>query len=456
MSDLLSDAERPEKLPTTIGLFSAFLLLVGSVIGSGVFLVAAEIAQSLSSPAQAILVWIVAGLISLAGALIFAELGALYPVAGGQYVFLQKAYHPIVGFLFGWTLVLVIQTGSIAAVAVGFARFFSHLVELGPHGLKLTASILIVVLTLFNFMGLRRGLWLLDSVTSLKIIALVALGGACVLLPLHSHEPIVRSVSKPSSFEAAAFGVALIAAFWSYDGWANLSFVASEVKKPERNLPLATLMGISCVTTLYALVNWGYYRVLSVEQIAHSSFVADDAAHRVLGAGGGRWLTFLVILSALGCVNAQILSGARVLYAMGADGSLPSFVSRIGKKSHSPNVALGLQGIWTLVLVWSGSYDQLFTYVIFAAFLFYGLTAYAVIRLRKKESCAVRPYRVPFYPVLPIAYVAFAAWFMVNSMVSKPKESLAGVAILFSGLPVYFLMKSVRKRKTLQSLQSSN
>lgn len=455
MSSRVDDLNSIEKLPSTIGFFSAFLLLVGSVIGSGVFLVASDIAQSLASPAQAVGVWVIAGLISLAGALIFAELGALYPFAGGQYVFLQKAYHPIVSFFFGWTLVLVIQTGSIAAVAVGFARFLSHFVEMNSDGIKMTASTLIVALTVFNFMGVKRGLWLLDSVTSLKIIALVGLGAVCLFMVHRTGVSFPKpAVEATASFHPEAYGVALIAAFWSYDGWANLSFVASEVKTPERNLPLASFLGIACVTALYALVNWGYYRVLSVDEIARSSFVAGDAANRVLGDAGSRWLTFFVIISALGCVNAQILSGARVLYAMGADRSLPAFIARVGRKSQSPNVALALQGLWTLVLVWSGSYDQLFTYVIFAAFLFYGLTAYAVIRLRTIEAQTIRSYRVPFYPVLPLAYVAFTGWFMVNSMISKPKESLAGVAILISGLPVYYLMRRVSKQRDIENIKA--
>lgn len=443
---------QPQRLPETLSLFSAFSLLVGSVIGSGVFLVASEIGQSLASPLHAILVWLIAGLISLVGALIFAELGAMYPLAGGPYVFLQKAYHPVVSFLFGWTLVLVIQTGSIAAVAVGFARFLSHFVELSPAGLKTVASILIIALTAFNFLGVKKGLWLLDGVTSLKIVAIIALAAACFFLP--AATPISAAAASHGALDYSAFGIALIAAFWSYDGWSNLSYVASEVKSPKRNLPLASFLGIACVTALYAFVNWGYYQVLDPSVIAKSSFVAADAANQVLGSGGGRFLTFFVMLSALGCVNAQILSGARVLYAMGEDGSLPASVSRVSEKNSSPNVALGLQSLWTLVLVWSGSYDQLFTYVVFAAFLFYGLTAFAVIRLRKTDPTIERPYRVPLYPVLPWAYVLFTGWFMLNSMIGKPLESLAGLAILSAGLPVYFFMKSGKSALSSDSLSS--
>ena len=420
------------KLHRCLGFTSAYFILVGSVIGSGVFLVAAEIATAVPSPALALAVWVAAGLISLAGALIFAELGAMYPAAGGQYVFLQKAFHPVVSFLFGWALILVIQTGSIAAVGVGFARFLSHFVPLAPTSMKIVASLLIAALTLLNTRGVKAAAYFLDGVTSLKVVAILALVAACLLLPHQSAEPLAAA---PTTF--SALGVALIASFWAYDGWTSLSFVAGEIEKPQRNIPLASLAGIASVTALYVLVNLGYYRVLATADIAHSSFVAADAANAVLGGWGERALTVLVLLSAVGCINGLILSGARVVYAMGRDGSLPAVCARVNAKTHTPDGALWLQCTWSLVLVWSGSYDELFTYVIFAAFLFYGLTALAVMKLRRDQPLVSRPYKVPLYPWLPFAYLAFTSWFMVNAFLEKPRESLAGLAILAVGLPFY-------------------
>lgn len=423
-----------------LGLKSAFFVLTGSMIGSGVFLVASDIGKVLSSPWLALSVWVIAGIISLAGALIFAELGTMYPDAGGQYVFLKKAFNPLLAFLFGWTVVLVIQTGSIAAVAVAFSIFLSQLVFLSPLAVKIFASFAVIVLTLLNSFGIKRGSQVLDAITSLKILAMLIFAASVFFVPIHETSILVSSRSLDMPWTFSAFGVALIAAFWAYDGWNGLTYVSGEIVDPKKNIPWASFLGMTAVTTLYFLINYSYMRVLSAEGISGSQFVAADVARSMGGELAVKGMTFLVILSVIGCLNALILSGARVIYAMAHDKVLPQFLGKVNPKTHSPNWALTIQMLWTCLLIWSGSYDQLFTYVVFAAFIFYGLTAYGVMKLRRTQPNVDRPYKTPLYPYLPIAYLLFTILFTLNAIIEKPLESLAGLTIVLAGIPAYFMI----------------
>ncbi len=429
------------ELSRRLKLGSACAVTAGSVIGSGVFLVAAEIARVVPSPTAALSVWVVAGLISLMGGLIFAELGAMYPQAGGQYRYLTEAFPPWLGFLFGWALILVIQSGSIAAVAVSFSRFFGQIVVMTPVQEKIVAALVVLAATGLNAIGVKEAAGVLDVVTILKALALLLIGSLAFFAP-----PAAAMAPSTAVVTFSGYGVALIAAFWSFDGWNNLGFVAGEIVEPSRNLPKAAIIGIVGVGLLYLGCNLAYSRWLTVDAIAGSSFVAADAVRNALGSGAVPWLSGLVALSALGCVNGLTLGGARVIYAMGRDDSLPEAFGRLTAR-HVPLVALLAQMAWTLVLIFSGTYDQLFTYVVFAAFLFYGLTAVAMLRLRKTRPKAERPYRVPLYPWLPLGYVAFTTVFTLNAIVEKPTEALAGTAIVLSGLPVWWWRQRVVKAR---------
>lgn len=436
-----------ENLLRRLGLFSSFIVCIGGVIGSGVFLVATDIARAVPSPIMSMLVWAVAGVISLAGALIFAELGAMFPKAGGQYVFLREAFHPVVAFLFGWTLVFVIQTGSIAAVAVAFAKFSSSFYVFSEFETNLAASFLIVILTLFNSFGIEKGSWFLDAITSFKIVAIVffVIAAFFTFGAEPKDVPSLFAGLNDTTVTVSAFGVAMVAAFWAFDGWYALTFVAGEVRDPGKNIPRATLLGIVFVTLLYMLVNLSYFQVLDINSVQASDFVAADAARVMGGEYAVKLISILVIISVIGCLSAMIISGARVAYAMGKDRVLPPILAYVSPKNHSPNVALCLQMVWSIVLVWSGRFDQLFTYVVFAAFIFYGLTAYAVIHLRRKKDLSVeRPYKVPFYPWLPLAYITFCVAFTLNSIIEKPLEAVAGLLIVGIGLPAYFYFKKTQ------------
>lgn len=418
-------------LDRRLGLLSAVSVAAGSVIGSGVFLVASDITRSVPSPLAALSVWLVAGVLSLLGGLTFAEMGAMYPGAGGQYVYLREAFGPLPSFLYGWTLFWVIQAGSVAAVAIAFAQYFSSFVPLGPTGVKLTASAVIALLTVLNMRGVEKGAGLLDAVTGFKALALLAIAAAGFLLPAQSSLAGGWTVSAP------AYGVALIAAFWAYDGWNNVTFVAGEIKDPQRNVPLALAVGLAGVTLLYLGANAAYLRMLSVSTVGASQFVAADAAAAMGGASWARAMSALVLVSTFGCVNGMILAGPRVTYAMAEDGRLPRWFGFVHPQWRVPTNSLAAQMVWSVLLVWSGRYDQLFTYVVSAAFIFYGLTGAGVLVLRRSRPDAERPYKVPLYPFLPLAYVVFCAAFVANSFREKPLESLAGLAIVLLGVPVY-------------------
>lgn len=458
-SENLSEQNQPQ-LIRGLGFYSSLSVVMGAVIGSGVFLVASDITKSVGSPFWGLSAWVVAGLVSFIGGLIFAELGAMYPKAGGQYVYLREAFHPLVGFLYGWCLFLVIQAGSIAAVAIAFSNFLSKLIPLSVVELKIYASLIIVALSVLNAQGLAKGSKFLDWITSFKVIALLAISGIGLLVYFMGSgtELFDAYLASPEGISArgeinlansqwgmSEYGIALIAAFWSFDGWNNLSFVAGEIKDPKKNIPRAFGFGILIITLLYLVVNLAYHALLPLDVIANSSNVAATWAQVVGGSTGVKIMALLISASALGCVNGMILAGARVVYAMSVDRTFPKIFGNLHPKKRSPNAALYLQMAWTLVLVWSGTYDQLYTYVVFAAFLFYGLAGLGLLRLRKTAANIERPFRVPFGPLLPVLYVLFIVAFCANALVEKPFESLAGVGLVALGIPFYLFFKSRAK-----------
>jgi len=416
-----------------LGAGSALAVVVGAVIGSGVFLVATDISASVSSPVWGLAVWIAAGLLSLIGGLTFAELGGQFPGAGGQYVYLREAFGPRIAFLFGWTLFLVIQAGSIAAVAAAFAGVLGDVVSLSSTGRAVVGSSVIGASTAVHLLGVRRGGLVLDVLSALKVLALVGLGVAGLVLSSRSIHDLPATPMPP----AASFGVALIAAFWAYDGWNNVGFLAGEVRDPRRTVPLAMVGGIALVGALYVLVNLAIHLALPPGELAHSAHPAIDAAVRLAGSRAGTAILCCILLSTLGCVHGLVMAGARVPYAMAEDRVVPAALARLTPHTHVPSAALVLQMAWSIVLVLSGTYDQLFTYVIAAAFTFYGLCAAAVIVLRRRTPAADRAFSVPLYPWVPLAYAVFCAAFVINACREKPMASVAGLAIVASGIPAY-------------------
>jgi APA family basic amino acid/polyamine antiporter len=429
------------QLLRALGLWETASIVMGIMIGTAIFLVPAEITRAMGTRNAALAVWAVAGVLSLFGALSFAELAAMLPEAGGQYVYLHRAYGPLVSYLCGWTFFIAAQTGGISVLAVGFAEYVNEFVALTPWEQRAAAAAAIVVFTGINYVGVREGGAVQSILTGLKVgaIAVIILLGYVLVRGLPA-EPAALAAPTGHRF-LASFGVAMVAAFWAYEGWNACTFAAGEVKRPERNLPLALILGTLAVIVLYLALNLVYYHVLPMDQVARSSRVGADAAVRIFGRTGSYLVTSLIIISTLGSLNGSILAAPRVYYAMAKDGLFFRWCARVHPRFHTPHVALVVQTVWAVALVAAGTYEQLFTFVIFSAFVFYALTAFAVLVLRRTMPDAPRPYRVWGYPYVPVIFVLASVWFLANTLIEEPREAGFGTLMLAAGVPVYWFWR---------------
>ena len=443
-----------------IGVFDATLITIGSVLGSGVFITTGDIARSLPHAGLILLVWVVGGLLTLAGALTYAELGGMFPRAGGQYHFLKEAYGPFWGFLFGWAAFLVIMTGGIATLAVGFGEYLGYFlpffstghvlfsVPLGPvtwtpTGGQLAGSLTILFLTVVNYIGLKEGTRLQNVVTIAKVGSLLGLAGIGLLMPARVSQALGSSLpSGAAGGLLAAFGVGMVAALWSYDGWYAVTNMAGEMRKPSRDLPLGIIAGTLAITFLYAVTNLVYVRTLSIEEMAATGRIGETTATVLFGDTGGRILTAAVLVSIFGCISSTILYAARVYLPMAEDGSFFPVMARIHPRYRTPSACLVAQGLWAILLTFSGSYEQLYTYVVFALVVFHTLTGVAVFVLRRTRPDAERPYRTWGYPVVPALFIIASAVLVVNTLAERPVESLFGSGLLLAGVPVYLYWRS--------------
>ena len=420
------------ELPRKLSVLDSAAIVVGTVIGSAVFIVPSSVAQSLPSIPSFLGVWVFTGVLSFFGALAYAELGAMMPRTGGQYVFLRQAYGPLPAFLCGWAFFLVIQSGAIATLASGFSIYVSYFIPLGPVAAKAVAVALILVLTYVNIRGVHLGVAVQKTFTALKLIGIAILLGSAFAFTRETAPP---AAAPPFNF--SQFGVAMIACLWAYEGWNCLSFVAGEVKNPQRNIPIALALGVAAIMAIYVSANVAYLRVLTLGEIAEAPRVAATVAERTLGGIGASFVSLTILLSILGSTNGNILTAARLYFAQARDGL---FFSRVGEISRfeTPGVSLLIQGIWASILAASGSYEKLFSYVIFAGWIFYGLTVTGVLVLRRKDPDRERPYRMWGYPVTPVLFAGVSFWFVGNTLVTTPGPSLLGLAVIATGIPVYF------------------
>ncbi|MCS7042382.1 MAG: amino acid permease [Bryobacteraceae bacterium] len=436
-----------------LGVWGAASIVVGTVIGSGIFLVPRKMVLETGSAELVFAVWIFGGLLSLAGALTYAELAAMMPEAGGEYNYLKAAYGPFWGFLYGWTQMWVAKSGSIATLATGFFYYLANFrpeldatvfvipLPLGAGGAPLEVSAgqlfaiaVILALGWLNWFGIRIGGGVQVAVTALKVlliawIILVGLGSASAgggSAPLQEARGGV-----------AGFFAALVAALWAYDGWNNLSMVASEVKAPQRNLPRALVFGTGAVMAIYLLTNAAYFRVLSPAEVASSDRVAAVMMQRALGGWGADLVSVAAMISIFAALNGSILSGSRVPYAMARDGYFFRRFSTVHERHAAPGFSILALSAWSCVLVLSGRYDQLVTLVIFPSWILYGMAAAAVMVLRRKMPDAPRPYRALGYPVIPFLFVAVAGFLTVQTLLNSVRESLLGLALILCGLPFY-------------------
>jgi APA family basic amino acid/polyamine antiporter len=445
-----------------LGLWDATMIVAGSMIGSGIFIVSADIARQVGSPGWLLVVWAITGFLTLAAALSYGELAAMMPKAGGQYVYLREAYGPVFGFLYGWTLFMVIQCGTIAAVSVAFAKFLgvlvpsisadNNLVVLGPlhaSSQQLVAIAVILLLSVTNMGGVQAGKWIQNVFTVAKLGALAALI-ALGLFASHTAHPALHDVNfwRPltDGHELgtlalwAAIGTAMVGSLFSSDAWNNITFTAGEVREPSRNIPLALAFGTLIVTGLYMLANVAYLNALPLEAIqsAPQDRVGTAVAQSVLGLKAEGMMAVAIMVSTFGCVNGLVLAGARVYYAMAQDGLFFRAAGTLNSRGV-PAVGLALQACWAALLTLSGTYGNLLDYVIFAALLFYVLTVGAIFRLRRLRPLAERPYKAFGYPFVPALYIVLAILLMVDLLVYKPNYTWPGLGIVLAGLPVYLL-----------------
>ncbi len=481
MGQAAADVAESQALRADLSLFDSMTIVAGSMIGSAIFIVSADIVRHVGSPAALLAVWLVAGLMTIAGALAYGELAAMMPQAGGQYVYLRQAYGGLWAFLYGWTLLLVIQTGTIAAVAVAFARFGAVLwpalggpmwfgwAGIGIDAERAGAIAVIAILTAVNLRGLKMGRAVQNFFTVSKVLALalIILVG-CVIAPnraavhMNFGEGFFGAGGWSTDF-AAAFGAAMVGALFAADAWATVTFTAAEVRNPQRDLPRALALGTGIVILLYLLTNVAYLFELPANSgqvspvglsagtlnqrvfllgIAHAPHdrVAAAAMEMVWGRAAGTITAVLVMVSAFGCANGLILTGARVLYAMASDGVFFASAGKLNRASV-PATALVMQGVWAAILTLSGTYSELLDYVIFAQLLFYVLAVGAVFVMRVRSPDAPRPYRAWGYPWLPTVYIAAAVVLMADLLVVKPRYTWPGLLIVASGVPIYALFR---------------
>jgi len=462
----------------TLGPRTATAIVIGGVIGSGIFMKPALMASQLGSPLILLSVWIVAGAITLSGALSNAEVAAMFPETGGQYVFFKKMYGKAFAFFYGWSSFTVINTAGNASIAYVCSQYtgyfidlprFSQTIEqsvnlhipligdihpLENFGLKMLTVLLVVVLSAVNYRSLKHGGMLQTFLTTLKAIAILLLIGGIFFSGKGSAANITSvSPDMPQGWSMmSAYMAAIAGAFWAYDGWNNITFVAGEIKEPQKNIPKSLFTGLFFCVLIYALINLAYIYMMPVTSLASSAFVASDVATLAWGAIGGSVIALLVILSTLGTANANVLATSRVTFAMSEENRWFSWAGKVQPKYQTPGNALWLNAAWTSVLIFSGSFDMLTDMLIFVSWFFYGMSALGLFILRKKMKDTERPYKVPGYPVVPALFILFVAFFLCSSVYndianymngSSPLiNSLLGVFISCMGIPVYYLSRN--------------
>ena len=468
-------------LQKRVNLFDGISIVAGAMIGSGIFITSADVARSVGSPGLLMIVWLISGLITVIGALSYGELASMMPSVGGQYVYLREAYHPLIGFLFGWTTFLVIQCGSIAAVAVAFAKFSGVLVpwiseknillQIGPLGINSTMVVaisMIAFLTWLNTRGIVTGKTVVNIFTSTKVIALFGF----ILIGFFATKGITSwHINREVFWEAGKIGAnnqiiplagfalvtavatALVGSLFSSDAWYNVTYISGEVINPKRTVPLSLILGTMIVSVIYLLTNWVYIRILPLSgspdgadvlargiQYATDDRVATSAMSVVFGDYAAIIMAVFVMISTFGCNHGLILAGPRVYYAMARDGLFFKKVGEINKKGV-PGFAIVIQGVWAILLCLSGTYSNLLDYVIFAVLLFFTLTIIALFILRIKKPDIPRPYKAFGYPVIPVIYIMTTSFIMIILLIYKPNYTFPGLILVVLGIPVYYIWK---------------
>jgi APA family basic amino acid/polyamine antiporter len=447
-SDQNHSGSSRQELPRVLGLVSIIGIVIGTMIGSGIFINPAKVARDLRTPGLMLAVWILGGILSFFGALAVAELGAMFTRAGGIYVYLREAYGPLVAFLFGWALFLVIESGTIATLAVGFSsKYLPYFFDLSGLQTKVVAIALIAALALINILGVRKGAYLMNFLTSIKFVALIAVCTLIFIFAKGSTANFFSGGSPPASGAGVlgSFGVALVAVLWAYKGWETGTYSAGEIRDPQKKLPLGLFIGTLSVLTLYVLANLAYLYVFPAGRMAESGRIAADVMAAVFGPAGASAIALIILLSMTGTANGHLMTSSRVFFAMAQDGLFFKSVARVHPRHLTPHVSIILLASWAAVLSLSGTFEQLFSYVIFGFWIFMGLTVAGVIILRRKRPDQPRPYKTWGYPLTPVLFILSSVFLTANSLIQNFWNSFIGLAIIVLGIPVFFIWRHLDK-----------
>jgi basic amino acid/polyamine antiporter, APA family len=450
------------KLIRGLTLTDAVMIVIGTIIGTGVFLKTATMAQLVGSPYWVLLAWIVGGILSLTGALAYAELGSLMPDAGGEYVYLKEGYGELWAFLYGWMRFWIASPGSIAAYAVGAMTFMGGVTSLEIVGGRAVAAVIVILFfSLLNCFSVSFGGKLQTAMTAIKIFAIVGItAGTFFFSDSGSFSHFNQSSTGHTGFVGwSAFGSAVLAALWAYDGWCNLTMVAGEIQNPKKNIPLSLIIGMFSILGIYALANLAYFYALPMVEILSSNSndfpdalpVATKAALTFLGTSGVTILSSAFVFSALGAMNGSILTSARVPYAMAKDGLFFKELAQVSEKTHVPIVAIVIQALVSIGLALSGTFDQLTDYVVFASWIFYATVTSVVFILRIKRPELKREYKALGYPILPGVFILLGVLLLINTIITSPKSTMIGLAFILAGIPFFYLFK----RKTKSGVRKS-
>lgn len=425
------------ELKRELSLFDAASIVIGIVIGGGIFLVPSVIARNLPTAGAILLAWLAAGILSFFGALAFAELGAMMPATGGQYIFLREAYGPLPAFLCGWTLFLIVMSAQISSLAIGFAIYFSQFVPLTPWTSKAVAVALIALVSLVNYRGTHAGAMVQKTFLILKVAGILVLIGSAFL----ANTPSRLDFGTLGPVHGTQLGFAMVACLLAYDGWNLVSFISGEVKSPERNVPLALGLGVAAIGVLYLLLNLAFLKVLTVPEIAAADRVGAVVAGRTLGPIGASLVAITILVSIVGSLNGGVLAAPRVYFAQARDGLFFRSFGVVHPRFLTPGFGIVVQGIWAAILALTGNYERLISFAILASWIFYALTVTGLIILRRKRPDIARPYRMWGYPFTTIAFVAIAVWFVITTVMHSPGTSAAAVLVIASGIPVYWIWR---------------
>jgi len=435
-------------LKRALTMFDLTMIAIGASVGSGIFLTPALVANALPSPLWILGVWAAGGIVALCGALTYAELGAMMPRAGGFYVFLTEAYGGLFGFLFGWAYFLVVNTGSLAALAIAFSTYFGYFVPLGSTGTLVVAISGIVLVTVLNVIGVKAGGIFSDVFTVLKLIGLGVLIVAGIGWGSSQTTDFAQPLSLPPGELGSALALAMVSVLWSIGGFQHATFTAAEAVNPQKTIPRALILGTVVIMVVYLLANVSYMFLLPLSSVASSERVAADAMRVVLGGFGGGFIALTIFISTFGTTGIYTLTAPRIYFAMAQDGVFFKKVAEVHPRFRTPAYSIIFQSTWAIVLIlfW-GTYESLISYVVFTDWIFFGLAAASVFIFRRRRPDAERPYKTTWYPITPLFFTGVSIWFVANTLIGKPAESWAGMLFLALGVPVYYFWKKRSAQK---------